>query len=117
MAKLQDIPYGRLCVEINYFLSDTIFLFDVLYLQHNPYRIHLVESSQPIAPASQNPKVTQFCEKFQRSEYSVAVASATKTISNFSHGKRAMSFQTLNANAYRIDNRDRNYRDHSIDLG
>lgn len=55
---------------------------------------------------------------FQRSEYSVAVASATRTISNFSNGKqqRAMSFQALNANAYRFDNRDRR-RDHSVDLG
>ncbi|KAG4066145.1 hypothetical protein HA402_010347 [Bradysia odoriphaga] len=54
----------------------------------------------------------------KRSEYSVAVASATRTISNYPNGKqqRAMSFQALNANAYRFDNRDRR-RDHSVDLG
>lgn len=58
----------------------------------------------------------------QRSEYSVAVASATtKTISNYGPGKRAMSYQTLNANSIRIDNHHHHHhnhqRDRSVDLG
>lgn len=55
--------------------------------------------------------------EFQRSEYSVAVTSATtRTFSNFANNKRAMSYQGLNANGIHRVHKSQN-RDHSVDLG
>ncbi|XP_037922504.1 serine-rich adhesin for platelets-like isoform X2 [Hermetia illucens] len=81
-----------------------------------------------VSPSSRNPIASRQMAKkaIKHTECSVAVTSATRTISNFTRGRRTMSYQSLNTaeslrtntNKNTNNNRDRHLiRDNSLDLG